>query len=262
MGFFSRLFSGPPGFDILRLDILMQYSVLAGFGSAALRWSEPSGSENIRQLSSSLGVSPEEFARSAGVSLSSMPDIPSILDTPIGPGIQLDLVALLYGRTLCIHKETRAELFRRVDELAKQNVRTEGQAGFNFEPWVLHVGFGGGDHNLWPWHLTAPSNLHEPKVYSAVLKLGQPSRVAPLGRWIHLDMSFGQERILAPSSALIAITGFARACNQETRYALALMLWQMNAYWGSPKRVSLETEARAFAAARNAIKSGKLTVPE
>lgn len=222
MAFLKNLFGGSSGVDVIQLDILMQYSVSLGLGSAALRWTDPTGA---------------------------------------GPDIQSHLVALLYGRILCVHAETRGELFQRVGDLSKQNVRTEGATGFNFSPWVLHVGLGGGDHSLWPWEITSPDALYEPKIYSAILKYGQPSSVAPNGRWIHLDMAFGQERVLAPSSALIAIDGVAKGSDQETRYGLALTLWQMNEYWGSPNRISMGTEARAYAAALQAIRSGQLRVP-
>jgi hypothetical protein len=178
-----------------------------------------------------------------------------------GPQIHAHLVALLYGRILCVHKETREELFSRVGDLAMQNVRSEGAIGFEFTPWVLHVGLGGGDHTLWPWQIVPPEQITDPKIYSAIFKHGEPTSRAPLGRWIHLDMAMGLARVLAPSSALVAITGFSRACDQETRYFLALLLWQMNAYWGSPDRMSVGSEALAYATADSAIRSGQLRMP-
>ena len=221
MGFFKNLFGRPPGSDAMRLDILMDYRVGGGFGSAALRWYDPQGG---------------------------------------GEPIKAILVALVYGRILCVHKETRAELFAKVDALAKENVRTEGKTGFEFAPWVLHVGLGGGDHTLWPWEMKHPI-MAKPKVYSAILKVGQASRAAPSGRWLDLSMAFGLERVLAPSAALIAIAEFSRECDQETRYLLALRMWQMNVFWGSPNRISLGTEALAYAAADKAVRSGQLRVP-
>ena len=100
-----------------------------------------------------------------------------------------------------------------------------------------------------------------PKIYSAFLKFGEPTSIAPSGRSIHLDMAMGLERVLAPSSALIAIAGFSKDCDMETRYLLALRLWQMNVYWGSPDRVSVGSEALAYAAADSAIRSGRLRMP-
>lgn len=222
MGLFQKLFGGSPRLDALRLDILMDYSIRFGQGTAALRWTAP------------------------------VPD-----STPI----QEILVALLYGRILCVHKETRKELFGRVGDLAIQNVRSEGATGFEFTPWVLHVGLGGGDHRLWPWQIVPPVEIAAPKIYSAFLKFGEPTSSAPSGRSIHLDMAMGLERVLAPSSALIAIAGFSKNCDKEARYLLALRLWQMNVYWGSPDRVSVGSEAIAYAGADSAIRSGQLRIP-
>src|SRR3990172_10401628 len=111
MGFFRKLFGGSSGVDAMRLDILMEYSIRLGSGTAAVQWTDPMGG---------------------------------------GPPIHAHLVALLYGRILCVHKETREELFGRVGDLAMHNVRSEGAIGFEFTPWVLRVGLGGGDHTLWP----------------------------------------------------------------------------------------------------------------
>jgi hypothetical protein len=210
--------------DVMRLDILMSYDLSLKMGVAAVRWTDPTGG---------------------------------------GPPIRAILVGLLYGRILCIHRETREELFHRVGDLAVHNVRSEGATGFQFAEWVLHVGLGGGNHTLWPWVIEPPEQVlqYEPKIYSAILKLGKPRRKAPLGRYVHLGMPFSLERVLAPSSVLIAISAFSKSCDQETRYYLALLLWQMIAYWGSPERLSLGSEALAFEAAVSAIRSGKLQIP-
>lgn len=222
MGLFQELFGGSSPIDALRLDILMDYSVRFGEGTAALRWTS------------------------------------SDVDSAPLQGI---LVALLYGRILCIHKETREELFSRVGDLAIHNIRSEGATGYDFAPWILHVGFGGGNHTLWPWRIVSPAQITSPKIYSAFLRLTKPTSTAPSGRSIHLDMMWGLERVLAPSSALIAIAGFSRNCDKEARYLLSLRLWQMNVYWGSPGRVSVGSEAVAYAAADSAIRSGRLHVP-
>ena len=174
---------------------------------------------------------------------------PGVDSTPI----QGTLVALLYGRILCIHKETREELFGRVGDLAMQNVRSEGATGFEFAPWTLHVGLGGGNHTLWPWRIVPPAQIIDPKIYSAFLKLGKPTSTAPSGRSINLDMAWGLARVLAPSSALIAIAGFSKDCDKEARYLLALMLWQMNVYWGlltgcrlAPKHWRMQQQTQQF----------------
>lgn len=222
MGLFQKLTGKSLGVDVMRLDVLMDYSIRFGTGTAALRWTDPMGG---------------------------------------GTPIQVLLVALLYGRTLVNHKETSEELFARVGDLAIQNVRSEGATGFEFAPWILHVGLGGGDHTLWPWQIVPAEQIANPKIYSAILKSGEPTPSAPLGRWIHLDMAMGLERVLSPSSALISIAGLSRACDQETRHALALYLWQMNCYWRSPDRVSIGSEALAYATAYSSIRSGQLRMP-
>ena len=78
---------------------------------------------------------------------------------------------------------------------------------------------------------------------------------------INLEMAFGLERILAPSSPLIAISSFSQTTDQEGRYELALFLWQINVYYRSPDQISIGQEHLALAAATNAIRSGKLRVP-
>jgi hypothetical protein len=169
-------------------------------------------------------------------------------DDPLGaPGsVRASLVALLYGRVLCVHEETRAELFLRVGAAAERVLRSEGRAPFGFDLWVMNVG---GAQTLWPWEIVEPSELTSATIYSATLKVCSPNPLAPLGRWVHLDMGWGLERVLAPSSALIAIAGLSALADGETRHYLAFLLQRMNGYWGSPQNISLNTEAKAYAAA-------------
>ena len=222
MGFLKSFFRPSPVVEPLRLDILMDYSIRFGEGTAALQWISPG------------------------------------MD---GTPIRETLVALLYGRILCIHKETREELFNRVGALAIQNVQSEGATGFEFEPWTLHVGMGGGAHKLWPWQIVSPSQVPDAKTYSAFLRLSKPSSVAPSGRSIRLEMKMGLNKILAPSSALIAIATFSRESDREARYLLALRLWQMNVHWGAAAKICAGSEAVACAAADAAIRSGQLRIP-
>jgi hypothetical protein len=168
------------------------------------------------------------------------------------------LVALLYARILFAHTETRTRLFELVDVVSKQNVRDEGHSGFRFPEWDLPIGLGFPEQRIWPWTLVDNSGaLSEPKVYSATLLAFPESR--QFG--INLKMAVGQERLLAPASALIAITSHAQSTDQEGRYELAGLLWQMNEYYGSPDRVHLGSEAEALAAASAAIRSGRLRLP-
>lgn len=171
------------------------------------------------------------------------------------------LVALMYGRIQCAHKESRAELFRRVNEAAVSVIRTEGASTFEFEPYRLHVGHGVADQLVWPWPIVDPALLPNAKAYSAVLNMTTPGSLSPSGVAIDLKMTLGQERVLAPASTLAAITGFARTADPEARYLLALRLWQMNEYWGTPDRIKLMSESIAYATADAAIRSGQLRVP-
>jgi len=212
----------PSAVDVMRLDILMQYYHTLGCGTAALQWTDPLGG---------------------------------------GPLIQAHLVALLYGRILRLHKESRSELFARVGSLAIKNVRSKGAAGFEFAPWVLRPDLTAGPQTIWPWPIVMPGQLTAPKVYTAILKHGEPTPLAPSGRWIHLEMAMGLERILAPSSALIAITGFSNTADRGARYYLARLLWQMNLFWGTSHMVSFFNEDQAYAAAVSAIRSGTFRLP-
>lgn len=174
------------------------------------------------------------------------------------PNLRIFLVVLLYIRILAAHAESREELFELVDSISKENVRDEGQTGFVFPEWTISIGHGAPEQTIWPWGLVDSSGeLLKPKVYRATLKAFPESD--QFG--IHLKMAFGQERILAPASVLISITSYAESTDYEGRYELALLLWQINEFYGSPDRVSIGSETKALAAATNAIRSGDLRVP-
>jgi hypothetical protein len=221
MGLLSKLLGAPTPIDVMRADLFMEYHPLTRTGAAAVEW------------------------------------IPLASDDP---NLRPFLVALLYARILVAHAETRAKLFQMVDELSKQNVRDEGHTGFPFPDWTLHVGAGVPDQRIWPWVLhDSPNALSEPKVYRATLQAFQgPATPGHFG--IHLKMAFGQERILAPASPLIAIMSYAESTDQEGRYELAVLLWQINEFYGSPDSVRMGSESKALAAATAAIRSGDLRV--
>ena len=174
------------------------------------------------------------------------------------PNLRPFLIALLYARILVAHAETRTRLFELVDVISKQNVCDEGQTGFLFPEWMLQIGFGAPEQRIWPWVLVdSPRALSEPKVYNATLQAFPETK--HFG--INLKMALGQERILAPASVLIAITSYAESMDQEGRYEVAVLLWQINEYYGSPDRVRIGTESKALAAATTAIRSGDLHMP-
>lgn len=175
------------------------------------------------------------------------------------PNLRPFLVALFYARILYAHDETRTRLFELVDVVSKQNVCDKGRTGFLFPEWMLTIGFGAPKQRIWPWvlvesHLT----LNKPAVYSTTLQTFPESSL-----WsINLKMALAQTRVLAPASALIAITTYAESTDQQGRYELAALLWKLNEFYGSPDRVSLGSESKALAFAIDAIRNIDLVIPE
>ena len=223
MGFLGKLLGVPEPIDVMRADLFMEYHPLTSSGTAAVEW----------------------------VSLGSN-------DTNLRPF----LVALLYARILAVHAETRTKLFKMIDVLSKQNVRDQGHTGFQFPDWTLSVGFGVPEQRIWPWNLCDnPGDLNEPKVYRATLQ-AFPGPATSEHFEIHLKMALGQTRVLAPASPLITITSYAKSTDQEGRYELAVLLWQVNEFYGSPDGVRLGSESKALAAATTAIRSGNIRIPQ
>jgi hypothetical protein len=222
MSLLRRLFGGVQGargraeVDALHLEILMDYNLKEGSGRAALHWTDPHNG---------------------------------------GPMIQAQLIALLYGRILCVHEETRINLFYRVGLKAFKVAVSGGATEMEPEPWSLRVD--NRDLSLWPWALVDANQLDNPKRYRATLKGITLAANAPVIKHIHLDMAFGLERVLAPSSVLIAMSAFSRHCGQEARHFLALLLIQMNSYWGDPDGVTVGSETHAYAAAEAAIRTAQ-----
>jgi len=153
---------------------------------------------------------------------------------------RIALVALLYARTLVNHKATRAELFERMAQAARRVL--EGDGRLTFDPWELHLA--GRDFSLWPWILTELERIADAKTYTATL---QSTTRGSLG--IHLKMALGQERVLAPSSALIGAYGLATTLADAARARLARVLLALNAHYRSPDRIGLGSEPAALAAA-------------
>lgn len=157
---------------------------------------------------------------------------------------RIALVALLYARTLVNHQETRGELFDRMAQAARRVLQGDGK--LTFEPWNLHVA--GKDFSIWPWALTEPDRVTDAKTYTATLQSMAGGSLA-----IHLKMALGQERILAPSSALIAASGLATALNDSDRARLAGVLLGINAHYQSPDKIGLGSERGALASAMPAL---------
>jgi hypothetical protein len=157
---------------------------------------------------------------------------------------RIALVALLYARTLVNHRETRGELFDRMAQAAQRLLQENG--GLTFEPWTLRVA--GKDFSIWPWALVEPESVTDAKTYTATLQSTAAGSLA-----IHLKMAIGQERILAPSSALIATSGLAAVLNDSDRARLAGVLLAINAHYRSSDNIGLGSERGALAAAMRAL---------
>jgi len=157
---------------------------------------------------------------------------------------KIALVALLYARTLANHQEARRELFDRMAQAVRGVLQGDGK--LTFEPWRLHAA--GKDFSIWPWALTEPGSVTDAKTYTATLQSTAGGSLA-----IHLKMALGQERILAPSSALIAVSGLATALNDSDRARLAGVLLGINAHYRSSDNIGLGSERGALAAAMPAL---------
>jgi hypothetical protein len=164
---------------------------------------------------------------------------------------RIALAALLYGRILSAHEETRVELFHRVGQAARRLV--EGDAAFKVETWDLQAG--GISFAIWPWRLVGPGELKNPKAYVATL-IGSDT-----GEFfgILLDMAFGLERILAPASALVALSALSLELDRDDRMLLGQVLLAMNGHYGAPQTASrLGSEAAALRAALPLLLAGSV----
>jgi hypothetical protein len=174
------------------------------------------------------------------------------------PNLRPFLICLLYARVLSIDdRESRVHLFGFINEISKSNIRTEGKTGFAFPEWSLNIGHGAPLQNIWPWSFCEKTDFpYKPRVYQATLKASSKGYFS-----IHLKMAIGLEKLLVPSSALIAIYSYCESVDQKGCYELALWLWQINEYYKSPNNISIGSESSALKAATNAIRSGNLTIP-
>jgi len=156
---------------------------------------------------------------------------------------RIAIAALHYGRILFAHNEEpiRTELFHRVQRVAQKLI--DGEPAFDFQSWQLHAG--GMSLPIWPWLISNPEKLRNPKIYTAtMIRL----RTGDLG--IILNMALGLERILAPASALLPLFALSRELDGHDRVALGAVLRAMNDYYGTPGgTASLGSEVKALRAA-------------
>jgi hypothetical protein len=187
--------------DVMRMDVLMDFDVLA-----AARGSICRAAVRFQRCAPSIGLD-EDQTRTA-------------------------LVALHYGQVLGIHgyDNARAELFARVATFAHQLTDTSDDEP-EFGPWKLHAG--DADFPIWPWAIADVSSGWKPKTYTATLKQDPNASL-----WMHLKMAAGQERILTPASAMLAIWTLARDLDAPGRRRLGEVLLAMNHHYGTAEQAA------------------------
>jgi hypothetical protein len=210
--------------QVLRLEVRMHYRLDEGRGSAALTWT---------LLESAMKAQREM--------------------------LECALAVLLYARILTIHKPGSDDLFARVAITAHTFLSSSETTRLGFDDWALRLDPYGPPFVVWPWDRIETPYPPDLKQYTAMLRYGRPTRHAPLGFSIDLDMSFGMEKILAPAAALLAITNAAERCDASMSVPLAHLLLGVNEYYGSAAAAKLMSEGAAFAAA--VAKAGKHGLP-
>jgi len=163
--------------------------------------------------------------------------------------LQCTFAVLLYARILTIHKPGGDDLFARVANGAHAFLSTPEGSRLKFDDWALHLDPYGPPFVVWPWGRIEAPYPPDLKLYAAVLRYGRPTRHAPIGFSIDLDVPFGMEKVLAPAAALLAITDVVERCDAAVSRPLAQLLLGVNAYYGSVAAATLMSEGVAFGAA-------------
>ena len=192
--------------DYLKLDILMHLNITARTGRGAIRWTHLTEHPGISQ-----------------------------------PQTRIALAALNYGRFLINQKETRADLFQRVNDASERLV--QGQKEFSVTHWSMKVA--GTELPVWPWCVESPEQITNGKVYVATL---QGAKTGTLS--VNLKMAWGQELILTPVASLLPLFILSTELDEQNSVTLGKTLLQMNRYWRSPEAASRTgSEAEAFKSA-------------
>ena len=159
------------------------------------------------------------------------------------------LTALLVGRILVAHKETREELGSRIFNAAHESIDS---GVLKLPPWTLVTEASA--YQLWPWAIVPAESLTSANVYVAHLGM-----VAIGGRrlpFIDLRMggSFRDTRVLAPSAPLIALQTLADliAMQGANLRMVTLLLLGMCDYWNRAP-YSMGSESLALASAFDMI---------
>jgi hypothetical protein len=192
--------------DYLKLDIRMHLNITARSGKGGIRWTPLAQHPKISQTQT-----------------------------------RIALAALNYGRLLVNQRETRSDLFQRVNEASER--LAQGQKDFSITGWFINVG--GTELPVWPWSIESPEQITDGKVYVATL---QGAKAGTLS--VNLKMAWGQELILTPVAAILPLCVLSKELDEQSRISLGKILLQMNRYWRSPESASrIGSEAEAFKSA-------------
>jgi hypothetical protein len=234
MGFFRWLRGGTAGTDLIRIEIMMDYSgPIWGNedkGTAAIRWS---------MLAS---------------------DLPEELLSPF----RAALIALLYAEALVIQDVTRGQLGSCVNNAVHRFIQSsDDTARLDFDEW--NVKAGGKLFPIWPWVIVDTDAFNQrilstkpalgcPRTYTATLKAGPRTSSAPEGLWAFIEMPLGQELACVPSAPLIAAYSFGATNNRVIVSGLCVLLHNVNRYYQGLGRFPLGSYARAVAHGMAAVR--------
>jgi hypothetical protein len=229
------------GFDLIRLEILMDYSNpikqpgTNSIGTAAVRWST---------LSHELPPATADFFRAA-------------------------LIAALYAEVLVIDADNRTELTARVDTAYKRWIAQTNNEGKPtnqfFDEWNTKVA-GVGVMPIWPWRIVEPKVFEDmiklvppvagnPLTYTATLKSISPvtKTSEPDKVWAFTEMGIAQMKVCVPASPLIAAHAFVLECFSENKFESVFLLFflmdQVNCYYQKIGKFPIGKQSEALAAA-------------
>jgi Zn finger protein HypA/HybF involved in hydrogenase expression len=90
--------------------------------------------------------------------------------------------------------------------------------------------------------------------------LGNPTSKIKFG--ISVKLAIGQERVLVPSSLLLAFNSYCKDTDKEGRYELAIIFWLMNQYYKSSNNIKIGSEGTALQFAMDTMREGNIQFDE
>jgi hypothetical protein len=148
------------------------------------------------------------------------------------------LTTLMFARTLVNHAETREQLRERVFRAATALMMGTSERA-DFGEWTLSAG--GMHFPLWPWEIVQSAAFRDAKSYIARLQTSKLNGTPG----IHLKMAWGQERVLAPVSALLPIHVLSRMLGPQGKKVLGYCLVTVSTYYAE-NAAALGSEVRAL----------------